>query len=63
MLACQLEGPIETFAYALKTARRLGVTTLLDPAPARPLSDDIYQNTDIIAPNETETEIVTGSSS
>jgi ribokinase len=60
VLACQLEGPIDTFAYALKSARRLGVTTLLDPAPARPLPDAIYQNTDFIAPNETETEILTG---
>jgi ribokinase len=60
VLACQLEGPIETFAYALKTARQLGITTLLDPAPARPLTDEMYRNTDIIAPNETETKILTG---
>ena len=60
VLACQLEGPLDTFAYALRTARELGVTTILDPAPAVPLSDEIYQNTDIITPNETEVEILTG---
>ena len=60
ILACQLEGPIDTFAYALKVARRLGVTTLLDPAPARPLPDEVYRNTDLIAPNESETQILTG---
>ena len=59
-LACQLEGPIETFAYALKTARELGVTTVLDPAPARPLPEEMYSNADIIAPNESETQILTG---
>ncbi len=60
VLGCQLEGPVDTFAYALKMARSLGVTTCLDPAPAQPLSDEIYQNTDIIAPNESETQILTG---
>ena len=60
VLACQLEGPIDTFVYALKTARSLGVMTLLDPAPACPLPDEAYQNTDLIVPNETETEILTG---
>ena len=60
VLACQLEGPIDTFVYALKTARSLGVTTMLDPAPACPLPDEAYQNTDLIVPNETETEILTG---
>ena len=60
VLACQLEGPVDTFAYALKTARELGITTLLDPAPACPLRDEVYQNTDIILPNESETEILTG---
>lgn len=60
VLACQLEGPIDTFVYALKMARSLGVTTLLDPAPACPLPDEAYQNTDLIVPNETETETLTG---
>ncbi|GAG04588.1 unnamed protein product, partial [marine sediment metagenome] len=60
VLVCQLEGPVDTFAYALQTAHSLGVTTLLDPAPARPLTEEMYHNTDIIAPNESETEILTG---
>ncbi len=60
VLACQLEGPLDTFAYALRTARELGVITVLDPAPARPLPEEIYANTDIILPNESETETLTG---
>jgi ribokinase len=59
VLACQLEGPLDTFAYALRMARSLGVITLLDPAPAISLPDDVYQNTDIITPNETEAEVLT----
>jgi ribokinase len=60
VLACQLEGPLETFEYAFELARNCGVTTFLDPAPARPLPKSIYRNVDIIAPNESETRILTG---
>ncbi len=60
VLACQLEGPLPTTAYALRKAKELGVTTLLDPAPATALPDEVYQNTDIITPNESETQTLTG---
>jgi len=60
ILASQLEGPLETYLYALKIAKKHGVTTLLDPAPAVPLSDEFYAYTDWITPNETEAEILTG---
>jgi ribokinase len=60
VLACQLEGPLATMAYALRKARLLGVMTVLDPAPAVPLPDEVYQNIDIITPNESEVRILTG---
>lgn len=60
IFACQLEGPLDSFAYGLRKARQWGVTTLLDPAPAVTLSDEVYQNTDIITPNESEVETLTG---
>ena len=60
VFACQLEGPLDTFAYGLRSARQLGVTTLLDPAPAVPLPETVYQNTDIITPNESEVQLLTG---
>lgn len=59
-LLCQLEVPLYVVAYALRKARRLGMTTILNPAPAKALPDDIFYNVDIIVPNETETEILTG---
>ena len=60
VLACQLEGPLATTAYALGKARQLGVTTVLDPAPATALPDEVYRNTDIITPNESEAQTLTG---
>lgn len=59
-LLCQLEIPLYIVAYALRKARSIGMTTILNPAPAKELPDDFYGNIDIIAPNETETQTLTG---
>lgn len=59
-LLCQLEVPLYVVAYALRKARMLGMTTILNPAPAKTLPDDLYYNVDIIIPNETETQALTG---
>ncbi len=53
-LLCQLETPIETVEKALAFAKEKGVTTILDPAPARTLSRDVLGNVDLLTPNETE---------
>lgn len=50
----QLETPMDTVAAALALAREEGLTTILDPAPAQPLSDRLLQNVDILTPNESE---------
>jgi len=60
ILATQMENRLETVIYSLKLGKELGVTTLLDPAPAQILPDDIYPIIDIIKPNEREAEILTG---
>ncbi|PLX34346.1 MAG: ribokinase [Clostridiales bacterium] len=60
ILLCQLETPIETVAKVLKTARRRGIKTVLNPAPACKLPEDCLANTDLLIPNETEFEILTG---
>lgn len=59
-LLCQLEVPLYVVAYALRKARTIGMTTILNPAPAKELPDDLYPNVDIIVPNESETEVLTG---
>jgi ribokinase len=56
----QLEQPIETAIYALAMAKKAGITTILNPAPAAALPDSIYSLCDYITPNETEASDLTG---
>lgn len=44
----------------LKWASKAGVTTILNPAPAKEISDDFYKYAYFISPNETEAEYFTG---
>ena len=57
----QLEIPLETVCYAAKIAKKLGKIVILDPAPApENFPEELYAYVDIIKPNETELEILTG---
>ena len=56
----QLETPLDVVDYSLKLAKNAGVKTILNPAPAQELSDELLQYVDIITPNESETELITG---
>lgn len=58
ILITQLEIPIETVEYVLKIAKENGVKTILNPAPAREISNDILKNVDFITPNEIEFEVI-----
>lgn len=60
VLLAQLEINLDMVAYALKTAKKLGVATILNPAPATPLSSDTMQLADYLTPNETELETLSG---
>lgn len=58
----QLETPIETVVEAFKIAHENGVKTILNPAPMPEvggLPEELLQLTDIIAPNEHETYLLT----
>jgi ribokinase len=60
ILVCQLEIPVDITLAALSIARQEGVTTIFNPAPARPnLPEELYQLSDIFCPNESETELLT----
>jgi ribokinase len=59
ILICQLEIPIETTLEAFRIAKSGNVRTILNPAPASPIPDELLQLSDICAPNETETELLT----
>lgn len=58
VLVTQFEVPNKTVEYSLKKAKELGVKTILNPAPAREISEEIMKNTDFITPNETEFEVI-----
>lgn len=63
IVVCQWECPLETTLAALRIGREAGVTTLFNPAPARTeLPPEAYQLSDILSPNESETELLTGRS-
>lgn len=53
-LLCQLETPMESVHAAMKAAHEKGVITILDPAPARGLPEDLLRSTSILTPNQTE---------
>ena len=54
IVVMQLEIPLDSVMYAAKEAKRLGKTVILDPAPAVRLPEELYQNVDIVKPNEVE---------
>ncbi|HZV06484.1 MAG TPA: ribokinase [Gemmataceae bacterium] len=60
VLLCQLEVPLETTLEAFRIVRAAGVSTVLNPAPAVPLPDELLRLTDLCIPNETEVELLTG---
>jgi ribokinase len=56
----QLEIPADVAGAAMRAGRAAGRTTILNPAPVRPLPDDVLAATDILTPNETEARVLTG---
>ena len=60
VVVAQLEVPIETVEQAAKIANQNNIPFILDPAPAKPLSDELLSRVDILTPNETEAETLTG---
>jgi ribokinase len=62
VVICQLEVPVETTLEAFRLAKAERVQTILNPAPAVPLPDDLLRHADLCVPNETELELLTGHS-
>ncbi|NKC11168.1 MAG: ribokinase [Gammaproteobacteria bacterium] len=61
VVVAQLEIPIETVIAALSNAHEAGVTTILNPAPIRPLPPYLAGMIDILVANEVEAEALVGS--
>lgn len=62
ILLMQLEIPIESVELAAKLAKEKGKLVILNPAPAPSLqlTEELLNNIDIIIPNETEAETISG---
>jgi ribokinase len=56
----QFETPQKVSVEAFKRAKANGVTTILNPAPAKEIDPELLKYTDVIAPNETESALLTG---
>lgn len=59
-LLVQLETPMEGIETVVREAKAHGTQVILNPAPARELSDALLAGIAIITPNETEAELLTG---
>lgn len=60
LLLAQMESPPACVFAAFQLARAAGVTTLLNPAPARPLPAEVFPLIDLLTPNETEARLLLG---
>ncbi|UAY76868.1 ribokinase [Pasteurella canis] len=60
VLLMQLETPLSAVISAAKLAKSSHTQVILNPAPAQALPDELLTLLDMITPNETETEILTG---
>ncbi|WP_442892109.1 ribokinase [Companilactobacillus sp. HBUAS59699] len=57
----EFETPINVTLSAFKLAHQAGKKTILNPAPANEeIPADLLSSTDLIVPNETESELITG---
>ncbi|MDE0012783.1 MAG: ribokinase [Candidatus Poribacteria bacterium] len=60
VLLLQLETPIAASEHAAAIAKAHGTTVILNPAPAQPLPDSLLASVDILTPNQSETEFLSG---
>jgi ribokinase len=60
VLLLQLETPLDTITSAIDLAARVGLRVVLNPAPARALAPRLLRRIDVLTPNESEAELLTG---
>ena len=60
LLLMQLEIPLSAVLSAALAAKQAGVPVILDPAPVQELPPELYQNVDILTPNQVEAAQLVG---
>jgi ribokinase len=60
IVICQFEIPLEIIESVFERARKMGATTILNPAPIKPAAERILRNTDYLVVNELELEALSG---
>lgn len=60
VLLLQLEIPLETVKATILKGKSQGKLVILNPAPATLLEEELLDHVDILTPNETELEILSG---
>ena len=60
VLLVQQEIPLDVTHEVMKVATEMGVTVVLDPAPARDVPDSFYDYPNILTPNQGEAESLSG---
>lgn len=60
IVVLQLETPMDTVVHAIRLARSLGKTVVLNPAPAASLPDGVLELVDYLIPNEIEAAMLAG---
>lgn len=56
----QLEIPAATAREAMVLGKSCGCTTVLNPAPVRPLEEEIFRHIDLLTPNQSEARVLLG---
>ncbi len=60
MVVLQLEVPMPVVERAIAIAHSAGVPVLLNPGPAKPLAEPLWSQIDLLIPNESEAELLSG---
>jgi ribokinase len=60
IVVCQFESPVATIERLIEIAKKCGVPVLLNPAPARPVTDAMLKGIRFLVPNRHELADLTG---
>jgi ribokinase len=56
IVVCQFEIPLEIIESVFARAKQIGATTILNPAPIKPATEELLRNADYLVVNEVELE-------